>query len=150
MQNKLTTRFKRAFNAFFNKDPTKLWGNYYGPMSSKRPDKSYSSTGYVSTMLPPVINRISMDAASIAILHVKLDDNHRFADTIDDELNQCFTTEANVDQTGRAFRQDLFFSLCDEGNIAVIPVDTDVDPDEGSFKVLSLRIGKVVEWMPLS
>lgn len=148
MENKLTTRFRKAWNAFFNKDPTHEYGYYYGPSYSYRPDRRRSSYGGEKSIVTPVINRIAMDVAAIDILHVRLDEDGRFTDTINDGLNECLTVEANVDQTGRALRQDAAHSMCDEGVIAIVPVETDKDPEQGSFDILSMRVGQVRDWMP--
>jgi hypothetical protein len=94
------------------------------------------------------LNRIAMDAAAVSIQHCKLDDSGRFLETVDSKLNDCLTGKANIDQTARAFMQDVYMSLMDEGCIAIVPVDTDKNPKKGTFDVLSMRVGKVIEWHP--
>ena len=148
MENKIITRFKKAWNAFFNKDPTHAYTYDYGPSYSYRPDRRRSSFGNEKSIVTPVINRIAMDVAAIDIFHVRLDEDGRYKEIIESGLNNCLTIEANIDQTGRALRQDIAHSMCDEGVIAVIPVDTDKNPKDGSFDVLSMRVGKIKEWMP--
>ncbi len=142
------SRVKRAWNVFMNRDPTVRY-DYRGISSSYRPDRVRLSRGNERSIVTSVYNRIAMDAAAIDVMHVKLDKRDRFVEPIDSGLNYCLTVEANIDQTGRAFKQDTFLSMLDEGCVAVVPVDTDDDPDiTGSFKILTMRTGKIVEWYP--
>ena len=115
---------------------------------SYRPDRPIFSRGNERSIITSVYNRIALDAASIAIQHVRLDDDGRFEDVIDSTLNNCLSLEANLDQTGRAFIQDVVMSMLDEGCVAIIPTDTDIDPKTGSFKIEKMRTGKIVEWYP--
>lgn len=144
----LKDRFQSAWNTFFNRDPT----NYYhdvGMGYSRRPDRVRLTRGNERSIVTSVINRISMDAAAIDICHVRLDDNRRYTSTIDSGLNTCLSLEANIDQTGRAFKQDIYMSTMDEGCIAIVPVDTDDDPDDtSSYTIQSMRTGKIMEWYP--
>lgn len=142
------SRLKHAWNAFFNKDPTVMWNNYsYG--SSYRPDRMRFSRGNERSIITSIFNRIAMDIAAIDIRHVRLDENYRFTDYIDSGLDYCFNYEANIDQTGRAFIQDVVQSLFDEGCIAVVPVDTSFNPIQtGSYDILSMRVGQITEWYP--
>ena len=141
-------RAKRAWNAFFNKDPT----NYprdFGYSYGYRPDRMRYSRGNERSIITAVFNRIAMDAASIKVRHVRLDENGRFFEEIDSGLNSCLSLSANIDQTGRSFMQDAVASMMDEGCIAIVPVDTDDDPEKNnSFKILSMRVGRVTEWFP--
>lgn len=147
MPNSLTNRFKRAWNVFRNRDPTV--GAYdIGPGYAGRPDRRRPTGGIERSIIAAVYNRIALDAAAMEIKHVRLDSNGRFLEEMDSGLNRCLTLEANLDQTGRAFVQDVVYSMMHEGVVAVVPVDTDSDPDEGSFDVLSLRTGKILEWYP--
>lgn len=140
-------RLMHAWNAFSNRDPTR--GHYdYGPSYMSRPDRMRFSRGNERSMVTSVFNRISMDVATLTINHVKLDDNGRMLNVIDSGLNNCLTLEANIDQTGRAFVQDVVMSLFDEGCVAIVPVDTTLDPDTGSYDIQSMRTGKIVEWYP--
>lgn len=142
------SRFKRAWNLFLNRDPTYGYGDY-GYSSGRRPDRIRLTRGNERSIITSVYNRISTDAASVDIKHVRLDDNGRFLEEIDSNFNKCLTTEANIDQTGRAFMQDVVMSMLDEGCVAIVPVDTDTDPDStGSYNIQSMRTGQIIEWYP--
>ena len=150
MNISLGSRLKSAWNAFRNKNPTSGFP-YYGGGFSYRPDRLRLNRGGERTIINTIYNRISVDCASVAIEHVKLDENGRFREVVNSSLNERLTLEANIDQTGRAFIQDVVMSMLDEGAVAVVPVDTDDDPEEGmrgSFDILSMRTGKIVEWYP--
>ena len=147
MAETLGTRFKRSWNAFFNRDPTYEYQDA-GSTYYRRPDRVVYSRGREKSIVTSVLNRIAMDAASIDILHVKLDEEGRYIETIDSDLNNCLTREANIDQTARAFRQDIYASLLDEGCIAIAPIDVDRNPDDGSFKIYTMRTGKITQWKP--
>lgn len=145
--SRFTDRLSHAWNAFMNKDPTR----YYNPSVSysNRPDRIRLTRGNERTIVTSVYNRIGIDCAAIDIKHVRLDERGRYIETIDSSLNSCLTLEANIDQTGRALRQDIVMSMMDEGCVAIIPVDTDIDPTESdSFKIESIRTGKILEWYP--
>jgi len=145
------SRVKRAWNAFVNRDPTNIRDNYYnyGTGSYRRPDRPRLSRGNERSIITSVFNRIALDVASISIRHCKLDDNDRFKEVVDSSLNKCLTLEANVDQTSRAFFQDVVMSMFDEGCVAMVPVDTSTDPNvTGSYDVDTMRTGKIVEWYP--
>lgn len=142
------SRFKRAWNLFLNRDPTYGYGDY-GYSSGRRPDRIRLTRGNERSIITSVYNRISTDAAAVDIKHVRLDDNGRFLEEIGSNFNNCLTTEANIDQTGRAFMQDVVMSMLDEGCVAIVPVDTDTDPDStGSYNIQSLRTGQIKEWYP--
>ena len=142
------SRLKHAWNAFFNKDPTKGWRDI-GPGFSYRPDRMHFSRGNERSIVTAVYNRIALDAASIDIRHVRLDENNRFVSEMNTGLNNCLSIEANIDQTGRAFIQDAVQSMLDEGCVALVPIDTDDDPEENnSYKIESIRTGRVIEWYP--
>ena len=143
-----TDRLKHAWNAFRNRDPTGA-GFDIGPGYSYRPDRPRFTLGNERSIVASVFNRIAMDAAAVDIQHVRLDENGRYISTIKSGLNKCLPLEANIDQTGRAFRQDIVASMLDEGCVAVVPVDTSVNPKvPGSFVIHSMRTGKIVEWYP--
>lgn len=148
METSLGSRFRNAWNVFFNKDPT----NYYkdvGTTYSYRPDRVRFSRGNERSIITSVYNRIALDCASIDIKHVQLDDNGRYLSTRDSGLNNCLTADANLDQTGRAFIQDVVASMFDEGCVAIVPVDTDRNPkDTNSYEILTMRTGKILEWRP--
>lgn len=142
------SRLKHAWNAFFNRDPTSFYRSI-GPSYSHRPDRPIFSRGNERSIVTSVYNRIALDAAAITIQHVRLDDNDRFSEVMNTGLNNCLTMEANIDQTGRAFIQDAVMSMLDEGVVAMVPVDTTFDPAvTGSFDILTIRTGKIVEWFP--
>ena len=142
------SRLKHAWNAFMNKDPT--YKNY-GAGYSMRPDRPRFSRGNERSIVTSVYNRIALDVAAININHCRLDKDGRFVETIDSNLNNCLNLEANMDQTGRAFIQDIVMSMFDEGSVAIVPVDTTINPEvTSSYDILSMRTGKVVEWYPNS
>lgn len=142
-------RLQHAWTAFKNnKDPT--YG-YFNPSSTYtyRPDRVRFTGGNEKSIVTSIYNRIAIDAATIDIKHVDLDENDRYKKTRDSGLNKCLTLEANIDQTGRAFKQDIYMSLLDEGCIAIVPVETDRDPnDTSSYDILSMRTGKILQWAP--
>lgn len=142
------SRLKHAWNAFMNKDPTGYYRDVGGGYSY-RPDRVRFSRGNERSIATAVYNRIALDAAAINIQHVRLDDNGRFLSAISSGLNSCFTSEANTDQTGRSFVQDIVMSMLDEGCVAVVPVDTTFDPEvTGSYDIQTMRTGKILEWYP--
>lgn len=141
-------RFKNAWNVFLNKDPTREVMNYYGNGYYTRPDRVHFTRGNERTIINSVFNRISVDAAQIYLRHVRLDDNERYISEIDSPLNNCLKLEANLDQTSRAFIQDVVASMLDEGCVAIVPTDTNISINNGSFDILTMRAAKVVEWYP--
>lgn len=144
-------RLRHGWNAFLNnRDPTAYRYYTYGEGgTSYRPDRPRFSRGNERTIVNAICNKIAIDVAGIDIRHVRLDEDDRFKENIESSLDYCLTTEANIDQTGRSFKQDMVMSMLDEGVIAVVPVDTDIDPrDSTSFKIETMRVGKVVEWFP--
>lgn len=139
------SRLKHAWNAFFNKDPTYNMGMGY----TYRPDRPRFTRGNEKTIVTAVYNRIAMDAAAINIQHVRLDENGRFLSVVNSGLNNCLTLEANADQTGRAFIQDAVMSMLDEGCVALIPIDTKINPmSSSSYEIETMRTGKILEWYP--
>lgn len=148
MENSFTSRLKHAWNAFFNKDPTDYYKNV-GTSYTYRPDRPRLTRGNERSIVTSVYNRIGLDASSVSIQHVRLDENNRFLSVIDSGLNGCLTVEANLDQTGRAFIQDIVMSMLDEGSVAIVPVDTTFNPEiTGSYDILSMRTGQILEWYP--
>ncbi len=148
MAETLGSRLKNAWNVFMNRDPTKEFQNG-GEVSYYRPDRPRLTRGNERSIVTSVINRIAMDAAAINIRHAQLDGSQRYLRDVDSGLNRCLNLEANVDQTGRALRQDIYMSMMDEGCVAVVPVETNDDPDEtDGYEILSLRTGKITAWMP--
>lgn len=149
MPESFGTRLKHAWNAFTNKDPTNLNPAQYINVGSysHRPDRFRFSRGSERTIVTSVYNRIATDVAAVTIQHVRLDENDRYVQTIDSDFNTCLTLSANMDQTGRAFIQDVVMSLIDEGCIAIVPVDTTDDPNvTGSYDIQSMRTGRIVNW----
>ncbi len=146
MAETFLSRVKKGWNAFLNRDPTTgyretIYGNY------NRPDRIRYSRGNERTIITSIYNRIALDVAAIDINHVKLDDKNRYLKTIDSSLNNCLTLDANINQTGRALLQDAVASMLDEGCVAIVPVDTDIDPEiSGGYSIETLQVGKIVQW----
>ena len=147
MELSIGSRLKHAWNAFLNRNPPVNFGGYAGGYSY-RPDRVRLTRGNERTFVTSVYNRIAMDCSAITIQHVRLD-NGRYDSTIDSGLNNCLNLEANKDQTGRGLVQDIVMSMLDEGVVAVVPVETDYDPTTtDSYKIYSMRVGKILEWYP--
>ena len=146
MEINIGSRLKHAFNAFMNRDPTyKPTGSSY----SSRPDRPRLSRGNERSIITSIFNRIALDVAGIDIKHCRLDENNRYIEDIKSNLNECLSTEANIDQTGRAFIQDVVMSMLDEGCVAIVPVDTTINPKiTSSYDILSMRTGKILDWYP--
>lgn len=139
-------RFRHAWNAFTSRDPTESLNPYYG--SSYRPDRRGTFIANDGSIVEMIKNRIAVDVAQIDLRHVRTDDERNYKEDMKSSLNNIFSVSANTDQTGRAFIQDLVQSLFDEGSIAAVPIDTDIDPNTGSFDILSIRVGQILEWYP--
>lgn len=147
MEVSLGSRLKHAWNAFTNNTTSHY--RDFGASYFYRPDRPRLTRGNERSIITSVYNRIAMDAAAINIQHVRLDENNRFLHVIESGLNTCLTTEANIDQIGRAFIQDIVMSMFDEGCVAIVPVDTTINPElTGSYDILSMRTGKILEWYP--
>lgn len=143
------SRLKHAWNAFFNRDPTLEYDWRSGVTSSIRPDRVRLRLGNERSIIASVYVRIALDVAATTIQHVRLDDEGKFLEVIKSGLNTCFTTEANIDQTGRALLMDIALSMFDEGYIAVVPVDTTMNPlISGSYDIQSLRTAQILQWKP--
>lgn len=148
MEITLGSRFKHAWNAFLNRDPTDEF-QYTGNGYSYRPDRIRLTRGNERSIITSVFNRIALDAASIEIKHCRLDEDDRYVADINSGLNNCLNLEANIDQTGRNLVQDIVMSMFDEGVIAVIPIDTTTNPKlTDSYDILSMRTAKILEWEP--
>lgn len=144
-------RLQHAWNAFNNKDPTTNYtgANVFYGGNSYNPSKRRLSFGNERSIINSIFNRIAADAAAVDMKHVRLDINGRYVSTIEDGLNSCLSVEANLDQTGRVLRQDAIMSMFDEGVVALVPVDTTLNPrDTGGYDITSMRTGKITEWMP--
>ena len=149
MAESFLSRLKHAWNAFINnKDPTPKYQDI-GASYYYRPDRQRFTGGNERTIVTSVYNRIALDAAAVEIKHVRLDENGRYLETIDSGINRCLNEEANIDQTGRAFIQDVVMSMLDEGCVAIVPVDTTFNPNiTNSYDVQSMRVGKILQWYP--
>ena len=141
------SRFKQAWNAFFNKDPTPIIN--YGTSYYNRPDRMKYTGGNDRSIVTAIFNRIALDVASIGLKHVQLDADGRYQNDKPTELNRCLTLDANLDQTGRSFLQDVVASMMDEGCVAIVPVVTDNDPTKSdTYGIENLRAGRIVQWYP--
>ena len=144
----ISDRLQHAWNAFMNRDPTYNYqdlGNSY----SIRPDRPRFTRGNERSIVTSVYNRIALDVSAISIQHVRLDDNGRFKEQMNTNLNSCLTLSANTDQTGRAFIQDAVMSMLDEGCVAIVPIDTTTDPNiSDSYDILTMRTAKILDWYP--
>lgn len=149
----ITHRMKHAWNAFMNRDPPKPY--YYQPQTnvgrgySTRPDRPKLTKGTERSIVAPIYNKIALDCAAIQLMHIRTDKNGKYLEQVDSYLNECLNFAPNLDQTPREFTQDVVLSMFDEGCIAIVAVDTDDDPFKvNTYDVLSLRVGKIVQWFP--
>ena len=145
----IQTRFHNAWNAFLGRDPTKdyVYEHAYG--TGARPDRPRFSITNEKSIVNAIYNRIAVDCAAVNIEHVRCDENGRYEERIKSGLEECLTTDANIDQTGRALIQDIVISMFDEGCVAIVPTDTVNDPTvQNSYDILTLRTGKITEWFP--
>ena len=149
MSEPFFTRLKHAWNAFINnKDSTINYG-VLGSSYYYRPDRQRFTGGNERTIVTSVYNRIALDVSAVDIKHVRIDENDRYKETINSGINSCFNTEANIDQTGRAFIQDIVMSMLDEGCVAIVPIDTTISPvNSNTYDILSMRTGKILQWYP--
>lgn len=163
MAESFSKRLKNAWNIFMNRDPPNRDPYSYDPYyydletrninlglgSGYRPDRSRLTRGNERTIITSLYDRIAMDCSTITINHARLDENGRFKEIIDSGLNYCLNVEANKDQTGRSFIQDYVLSLCDNGCVAIVPIDTDKNPLlTDSYDIHSFRIGRITQWFP--
>ena len=148
-KDKIVDRFKRSVNAFFNSDEQR-----YVPVGyaySTRPDRFRLKYGNERSIATAVYTRIAIDVSSIAIKHVRVDQNGRFKEEIQSGLDKCLNLSANVDQTGRALLQDIVLSMLDEGCVAVVPTDYEIGMDSDGnalTRIDTLRVGKITQWYP--
>ena len=148
MPDTFRSRIQHAWNAFNRRAPTSYQKDY-GMSYGTRPDRTRLKFGNERSIISSIYNRIGIDVAAVSIQHVRIDQNGRFEEKIMSHLNECLGTEANVDQSGRALIQDIAMSLCDEGVVAVVPIDTTLDPTvSGGYDIQSLRVGRILEWFP--
>lgn len=154
MESSFFTRLKSGWNAFLAREPTRdyIYDHPYrniGTSFTYRPDRARFSRGNERSIVTSVFNQIAMDVAAVDIKHCRLDKNGRYVEDMKSGLNECLNLEANIDQTGRAFIQDVVMSMLDEGAVAIVAVDTSIDPKlSNSYDILSLRTGKIIEWFP--
>lgn len=142
-------RLQHAWNAFVYNDNTYTNPQNLGGFSTFKPDRVHFSRGVEKSIVTSVYNRLALDVASLAIKHVRLDENGRYMEEVNSGLQNCLNVEANIDQTGRAFLQDVVMSMLDEGCVAIVPVDTTVNPAvSGSYEINTMRTGKILEWYP--
>lgn len=145
----LTERLQHAWNAFNNKDPTTVGTTFYYSGTSYNPAQRRLSFRNERSIINAIFNRIAADVAAVDFKHVRLDQNGRYIETIDSGLNNCLSVEANADQTGRAFMLDGVMSMLDEGVVALVPIDTTINPEvSGSYDITNMRVGKIVAWQP--
>ena len=146
---RIRDRLQHAWNAFVYNDNTYTNPQNLGGFSTFKPDRVHFSRGVEKSIVTSVYNRLALDVASLAIKHVRLDENGRYMEEVNSGLQNCLNVEANIDQTGRAFLQDVVMSMLDEGCVAIVPVDTTVNPAvSGSYEINTLRTGKILEWYP--
>lgn len=146
MEFDIATRLKHAYNAFMKRAPA--WAPS-GSSYSVKPDRPRLSRGNGRSIITTIYNRIAIDVAAIDIKHCRLDENRRYIEDVQSGLNECLSIEANIDQTGSAFIQDIVLSMLDEGVVAIVPVDTSLNPNiTSSYDILSMRVGKITEWWP--
>ena len=152
MAEPIGSRLRKAWNVFRKREEedASYWTVDTGPAYYYRPDRNRLSFRNERTIVNSILNRMSVDAATIDIKHVKLDEDGRYLESIDSSLNRCFNVEANIDQTGRAFRNDIYLTLLDKGTIAIVPTVTEGDPiiNPDKYKIYSMRVGQIIEWHP--
>lgn len=144
---------KHAWNIFTSNEQarrTQPMTEYYGASAGRRPDRTWHRFNIDRTIISSIYTRIGIDAASVAMRHVRLDDQDRYSDDMDSGLNNCLTVEANIDQAATAFRQDVVMTMLDEGVVAIVPVDTSVNPGDtaGGYDILTMRVGRITQWYP--
>ena len=148
MEMSFGSRLKHAWNAF--NGSTQMDYRNLGMSYAYRADRPHLSRGNERSIVTSVYNRIALDVAALKIQHIRLDENERFISVIQDGLNNCLTVEANIDQTARAFIQDVVISMFDEGSVAIVPVDTTTNPNiTGSYDIQSMRVGQILDWYPM-
>ena len=142
-------RARKAWNVFLNKDQGQAFINI-GSSSSYHPGRFRLNRGNERSIINSILNRIAVDAASIEMFHARIDENGQYQETIKSHLNNCLTLDPNIDQISRAFIQDAVMSLLDDGSVALVPVDDTIDPtNTDAYDVLTLRVGKILEWFPM-
>lgn len=143
-------RLQHAWNVFRGTDTSQTYNTYdYGYSSGYKPDRVRLNITNERSIIASIYNRIGIDVSSVSIQHVRLDNDGRYLETLKTDLNHCLTMRANIDQTGRALIQDITMSLCDEGAVAIVPVEATIDPSiSGGYDVQNIRVGKIIQWYP--
>lgn len=143
-------RLQHAWNVFRGTDTSQTYNTYdYGYSSGYKPDRVRLNITNERSIIASIYNRIGIDVASVSIQHVRLDNDGRYLETLKTDLNHCLTMRANIDQTGRALIQDITMSLCDEGAVAIVPVEATIDPSvSGAYDIQNIRVGKIIQWYP--
>lgn len=144
---------RHTWNIFSSQEQARLTSPqtaYYGASAGRKPDRTWYRVNLERSIVSSIYTRIAIDGASIAMRHVRLDDQDRYEDDMDSGLNECLTLRANIDQAATAFSIDVIMSMLDEGCVAIVPVDTSIDPGNttGGFDIQSMRVGKIVQWYP--
>lgn len=148
-ENNFSSRLKNAWNAFMNRDPPVSSYVTYGG-SSYNPYRTRLTRGNEKSFIAPIFTKIAMDCASISLLHVRIDSEGNYVETIDSKLNQCLTLSANKDQTPRDFIMDAVLSMFDEGTVALPPIDTITKKTSSGLKydIGSIRTAQIIQWYP--
>lgn len=150
MSMTFTDRIKHAWNAFTTDNFVKNLS--YGDIGASyglRPDRVRLNVSNERSIISSIYTRIGIDASSVEIKHVRLDENNRYLESIDSSLNSCLTLEANIDQSAQAFKQDVIMSLLDRGVVAIVPVETTINPlNTASYDIKSMRVGEIITWYP--
>ena len=147
-------RIKHGWNAFVENDANNgdyqlRYADTYGASYGLRPDRPRVRISGEGSIITAIYTRLGVDVASVFIRHIRCDENGRYLGQVNSGLNECLTVEANLDQAATAFRQDMAMSLFDKGVIAVVPVDTTINPRyTGGYDIRTLRVGEVVGWFP--
>ena len=145
----LFKRLRSAWNIFLDRSPYEELKTIHGSAYSTPPHRKYLQYGNERSIVGAIYNRVAIDISELDMRHVRLDAEKKFLETINSNLNLCLTSEANIDQTNRAFMQDVVMSMFDEGVVALVPVDTSISLDNNnSFDILTMRTGKIVQWYP--
>lgn len=144
----ITDRLKNAWNAFKNEErPSRDYSMYVSSSSSNPQFRTWRYSK--GSILDTIVNRIAIDVSMIEFDHIRRDKDPETEEVVNDGLHNCLTLEANIDQSHLEFLQDIVFSVMDEGVVAVVPVDTDVDPwNTDGFDILTMRVGRIVQWFP--
>lgn len=149
MADPIFTRIKRGWNAFLDRNVVDDFRKDFGPSYNTRPDRVRLNLGNEKSIVSSVYTRIGIDVSTVSIQHVRLDEDERYAETVKSGLNECLTLEANIDQTARAFMLDVVLSMFDEGCVAIVPVDSMVNPTNGGVTdILTMRSAKIIQWYP--